>query len=129
MIKILIVDDSHADAELLQQALLDQAPDIAVSHVLDGDAAVEFLDGKGPVDLIVLDHYLPKRSAEESVAFLREKNAGGRGLLIILTSHISARHREALLEAGALLVDDKPMDWDGYLMIASKLIGLCKKET
>ncbi len=78
-IEILLVEDSEADAGLMEEALKEGALSNNNLHRVDnGDAAMEFLHKRGKYrnspqpDLIMLDLNLPKKDGREVLAEIKQ---------------------------------------------------------
>jgi chemotaxis family two-component system response regulator Rcp1 len=76
--RLLVVEDSESDIELLREALSDTEPDIALDVVRHGEDALSFLrregefEGAARPDLVVLDLNLPRMGGFEVLRALRE---------------------------------------------------------
>jgi chemotaxis family two-component system response regulator Rcp1 len=76
--RLLVVEDSESDIELLREALADTEPDIALDVVRHGEDALSFLRREGEFagahapDLVVLDLNLPRMGGFEVLRALRE---------------------------------------------------------
>jgi CheY-like chemotaxis protein len=67
--RILLVEDSQADAILIQEALRQAAVDDEVERVTDGEAALARLRGDGPLPgLMLLDLNLPRMDGRAVLA-------------------------------------------------------------
>jgi diguanylate cyclase (GGDEF)-like protein/PAS domain S-box-containing protein len=109
-LRILHVEDSDDDAELILHALRASGCSIATRRV---ETESEYLAALTPApDLILVDYYMPQFTAERALALLQ-----ARGLdvpIIIVSGHISADAAVALMKAGAhdyVLKDDLPRLW------------------
>jgi two-component system, chemotaxis family, response regulator Rcp1 len=76
--RLLVVEDSEADVELLREALSDSEPAVALDVVRHGEDALAFLRREGTFtgaarpDLVVLDLNLPRMGGFEVLRALRE---------------------------------------------------------
>ena len=76
--RLLVVEDSESDIELLREALSDTEPEIALDVVRHGEDALSFLRREGAFssaaapDLVVLDLNLPLMGGFEVLRALRE---------------------------------------------------------
>ena len=92
---ILLVEDDSNDILLIQRAFRMVNPTNPIQIVKDGDAAVDYLSGKGEYGdreqyplptLILLDLKLPRRSGVEVLQWIRQQPVLKRIPIIILTS-------------------------------------------
>jgi two-component system, chemotaxis family, response regulator Rcp1 len=76
--RLLVVEDSESDIELLREALADSEPEVALDVVRHGEDALSFLRREGEFeraarpDLVVLDLNLPRMGGFEVLRALRE---------------------------------------------------------
>ena len=108
--RILLVEDDHALADVLASGLRAQAYAVDVAH--DGDAAV-YQAAINPYDAIVLDVMLPRRDGLSVCAEVRQKGSSAR--ILMLTARDTVEDRVAGLDSGA---DDylvKPFDFTELL--------------
>jgi chemotaxis family two-component system response regulator Rcp1 len=87
MTRILLVEDSRADAILIQEALRQVSSDHSVETVTDGERALARLRGSGTrPDLVLLDLNLPRKDGRAVLAEIK----GDEGLksipVIVLTT-------------------------------------------
>ena len=77
-IQVLLVEDSHGDVRLTQEAFRHANPSIVLQVASDGVEAMAFLRHEGPnvhaprPDLILLDLNLPKMDGREVLALIKE---------------------------------------------------------
>jgi|SoiMethySBSTD1v2_1073268.scaffolds.fasta_scaffold489166_2 two-component system, chemotaxis family, response regulator Rcp1 len=90
--QILVVEDNPADVHLLQLALQHAKVHYVLTHVLDGQAAVDFCLRRGPYqeaprpDVLVLDLHLPKLDGFEVLERLKEGNILSHMAIIIFST-------------------------------------------
>lgn len=97
-LRLLVVEDSELDHELLLRALRRQGFEPDALRVEDG-AALEAALRKGPWDAVISDHHLPRFSSGEA---LRTVRASGLDLpFIIVSGLIGEDAAVAALQAGA----------------------------
>ena len=97
-LRLLVVEDSELDHELLLRALRRQGFEPDALRVEDGEA-LEAALRKGPWDAVISDHHLPRFSSSEA---LRTVRASGLDLpFIIVSGLIGEDAAVAALQAGA----------------------------
>lgn len=122
-LRILLVEDNPAHAELILRSLEDHQIPNEISHVSDGEEALHFLLRKGPYqepsssprpDLILLDIRLPKIDGLEVLKRIRDNETLEPIPTVILTT--SGAERDVLqayrFHANSYLV--KPLDFEQF---------------
>lgn len=85
--RVLLVEDTPAEAQLITTALESGAVPVQVDHVLDGETALETLRAGHPrPDLVLLDLGLPGLSGHEVLAELKQDPSLRRIPVVMLTS-------------------------------------------
>ncbi len=130
MLKILLVEDNPAHAELIIRSL--EAHDVPnrIYHVADGEAALNFLQHNGQFseiltsprpDLILLDIRLPRIDGLEVLRRIRTNESLESIPTVILTT--SGAEQDVLeaykLHANSYLV--KPLDFDQFMRLMNDL--------
>jgi len=122
-LRILLVEDNEAHAELIRRTLQDHQVATSIYHVLDGEAALDFLhhrnawsdESQSPrPDLILLDVRLPKIDGLEVLREIRASEELQAIPTVILTtsdteSDVARAYR---LHANSYVV--KPIDYDVF---------------
>ncbi|HSY17405.1 MAG TPA: response regulator [Candidatus Acidoferrales bacterium] len=118
-IHILLVEDNHDHAELLRRDLEHFPLPTHLYHVEDGEAAVEYVFGRGPFsnraefplpDVILLDLRLPRLDGMEVLKLVKNDPATGRVPVIVLTTSDAERDVTAALAGKADKFLTKPAD-------------------
>lgn len=108
--RVLYLEDSAADADLVRHALARQAPDMVLEIASTLRAALQCLTAQAPAyDLILSDLRLPDGSGLDLLGHVRER--GLRIAVVILTGSGDQVSAIAALKAGA---DDYLVKRDGY---------------
>jgi two-component system, chemotaxis family, response regulator Rcp1 len=125
-VRILIIDDNPADVGLLKEALLEECPVCEITHLDNGERAIDYLLRRGgyaerPIpELIILDLNMPKLDGHEvlkTVQFTPELS----GIAVtILSSSPHEMARAALLHPSRLF--QKPFDLDAFLAVARDIL-------
>ena len=71
--KFLIVDDISELREILKMDI-EANYDVEIIEAVDGQEAIDFLNTKGPFDLVICDYSMPKRSGADVYLELRKLN-------------------------------------------------------
>ncbi len=90
-LRILLVEDHHADARLVEEALLDCNIPVQLKHLQDGAEAVEFLrtevsaQPEQKPDLIILDLNMPRKDGHEFLNEMKDYLDATETPVILLT--------------------------------------------
>lgn len=126
-VKILLVEDSPDDADLMVEALRDSDLNLSITVAEDGEIAMNYLLGKDGhaaavrPDLILLDLHLPRKNGHEVLAEIKQDPVLHRIPVIVLTS---SDNEQALLAAYDLRANccvSKPVDQDQFALTVKKI--------
>jgi CheY-like chemotaxis protein len=123
---VLIVEDHELQARLLRRALAERLPSCEVEIVGDGAQAMRRLarsDGRVP-DLLVFDLALPGATGHELLSACAGDARLAHVPAAVVTSSDSPDDRDRSLALGAALHLAKPLDLDGFVSLADRLVGL-----
>lgn len=118
---VLIVEDNPDHALLVRLAAQRVDPDLDVHVVGDGQEALAYLSGEGgfadrtrhPLpQLLILDLVMPRLDGFGVLAWLGERPEWEALPVVVLTSSVSPRDEERVLELGAVSFETKPADLD-----------------
>lgn len=125
----MIADDNSDELVLLKEMVYSIDPKAQISTVSDGQQAFDACTkpDHAAFDLVVLDYYLPVKTAKEVVLQLSAIEGKSPLRVVVLSSYLSSQEQESLLKLGATLVLQKPADYDGYLVLARRLIELARR--
>ena len=107
---VLIVEDNADDVLFIRRALRKSGIDVPVDVVGDGDAALEYLLGRGehadrvgqPVPtLVLLDLKLPRRSGIEVLEALRTEPVRSQMVIVVLSGSSDSSDIQRAYAAGA----------------------------
>ncbi len=121
--RILLVEDSSADVELLRRAMLAAKLDCELTILEDGAEALAFLQKVKsqpetlPPDLIILDLNLPKNDGVEVLQAMRSSGVLSQAHVAVLSSSPSFRERARIEHLGIDRYITKPADLDEFLRI------------
>jgi CheY-like chemotaxis protein len=121
--RLLVVEDSEADIELLREALADSEPALELDVVRHGEDALSFLRREGAYrtaarpDLVVLDLNLPRMGGFEVLRALREDvDPRLRRLpVVVFTTSSSGADVDRAYDLHASSFVTKPTAFDHYL--------------
>jgi CheY-like chemotaxis protein len=121
--RLLVVEDSESDVELLREALSDSDPRVELDIVRHGEDALAFLRREGefeaaaPPDLVVLDLNLPRMGGFEVLKALRaDIDPRLRRLpVVVFTTSGTATDVETAYDLHASSFVTKPTAFEHYL--------------
>lgn len=126
-IKVLLVEDSLADARLIKEVFKEEKILIDVDLVRDGEAAMEYLKRQGSYstaiapDLIILDLNLPKKDGREVLSEIKnDPNLQPIPVVILTTS----QSEEDILKSYKLKANcyiTKPIDLNQFTKIIKSI--------
>ena len=122
--KILICDDNDFDVYILLASLNIIGLSIEVLRARDGVEALNCLSRDSELDLVILDHWLPKKSGLDVIHELRRCGGFPQCPVVVLTSSLGKEH-EALRNLGVHAILEKPLNLDGYRRVGESLAKLC----
>jgi CheY-like chemotaxis protein len=117
---ILVADDDRNDFLLIQLAFQKAGLSVALSHVLDGQQAVDYLTASGQFkdragqplpDLLLLDLKMPKMDGFDVLTFLRNDPSLQQMRVVVLSASQIQEDIEKALELGAKRFLTKPADF------------------
>ena len=126
-IEVLLVEDSEADAVLVEETLLDSKLTMNLHVVHDGVEAMDYLQRKGKYqqqripDLIILDLNLPKKDGREVLAEIKEDDQLKPIPVVVLTTSSAEEDiiRSYKLHANCYIT--KPLDFDQFAKIVASI--------
>lgn len=127
---ILMVEDEANDVLLLKRALKKEGVTLPVQVVSDGQAAVQYLEGRGPFTdrerhplpcLILMDVKLPRKNGLEVLRWLRGREDLKDLPVFMLTSSSENRDRNEAEEQGVEAYRVKPVTLDELLGVAREI--------
>ena len=129
--RILLAEDNPSEALLLQLAFTSQDLPFVIETVPDGERLMSRLRELAETpdrqfSLAVLDVNLPRLSAEEVLVTLDLERIKLQIPVIILTSYLPESRQHRFRQLGVRKILTKPMDFDGYLQLATVVASLCE---
>lgn len=128
-VRVLLVEDSRADARLVMEVFHEEMIDVDVDVVRDGEQAMAYLRKEGEFqetarpDLIILDLNMPKKDGREVLAEVKGSPDLKTIPVVILTTSQSDEDvvRSYALQASCYVT--KPIDLDQFTKIIKALDG------
>jgi len=123
----LIVEDNRGDVVLVREALNDSAMPFELTHVSDGEQALDFLHRRFPhadaarPDLVLLDLNLPKHDGWEVLSEIRSMPEFIDTPVVILSSSGNPEDRERAASTPNALHIRKPSTLDEFLAIGDQI--------
>jgi chemosensory pili system protein ChpA (sensor histidine kinase/response regulator) len=117
---ILVVDDSLTMRKVAGRTL--QREGYRVELARDGVEALEMIDRLNP-DLVLMDLEMPRLNGFEVVSQLRRSEATHDLPVVVMTSRIGDKHREAARELGVHDFIGKPFQDQDLLSAVSRILG------
>ena len=108
-LKILVVEDEMAVAHVIALVLGGLAAKV-VTATNGFEALMKIGATDQPFDIIITDHRMPRMAGLELVRRLREKNFGGK--ILVLSAHLSEEDIQSYDELKVDMMMTKPFDVD-----------------
>jgi len=127
LVKVLLVEDSPDDADLMVAALNEGSLTHRVSLVEDGEEAIAYLRREGayetaPVpDLILLDLHLPRKNGFEVLAAIKADEQLRRTPVVIMTSTDNEQDFVTAYDLHANCCVSKPLDQEQFAVVVKKI--------
>ncbi|MGE0812408.1 MAG: response regulator [Vicinamibacterales bacterium] len=106
-VRVLLVEDNEANADMLSRRLVRQGFEVAVA--VDGLQALAAAARERP-DLILMDINLPKIDGWEATRRLKANPATASVPVVALTAHAMVADRQKCFDAGCDEFETKPVD-------------------
>jgi two-component system response regulator len=126
-IEVLLVEDSEADATLVEESLQDSKLKVNLQVVHDGVEAVNYLNKRGEYrgvstpDIIILDLNLPKKDGREVLEDIKGDENLKRIPVVVLTTSSAEEdiYRSYKLHANCYIT--KPLDFEQFAKIVASI--------
>jgi CheY-like chemotaxis protein len=129
--KILVIDDSIAEIEVLRVALNEQGEEYELETLADGAAALTFVQEhrlglrKPDPCVILLDLHLPKHDGVAVLRAIRAAPTMSHLKVVVLTGLASPWERAEIASLGTLL-RQKPADLSEFMDLAQYIFAICR---
>lgn len=128
-VRLLLVEDNHADAELMRVAFAEIVPTLQLERVTDGELALARLRSAAPPTgvalpaLMLLDLNLPRVHGKEVLAAIRGDPAYRHLPVLVLTTSTSEQDVLDCYRLGANAYLIKPVGYAGILNMVRRIAG------
>src|ERR1700691_1550164 len=128
MLRILLVEDNPADAQMLQTSLVKTGMPVEITRIEDGEKAIEYRasdhrTAASPCcDIVLLDLNLPRVGGYEVLQYIRGRNELKSLPVIIMSGSRDMDEIDRCYQAGANSYICKPTNLDEILFTASSLL-------
>lgn len=126
-IRILMVEDSSADAKLLSTALRRVGFVGIIEHVTSAEAGLEFLRSVDSIHLVLLDLNLPGMGGLDLLEIIKSDKILRRHPVAILSTSDAPRDVERAMDLHANAYFQKPGEFSEIMELAKALLGLWSK--
>jgi PAS domain S-box-containing protein len=124
-VKILLAEDSSADAELFEESLRRTGMIAEIDHCTDGEECIRRIasyPAAKPPDLCVIDLHLPHVDGLKLVETIRSNPSFVHTPLIVLTSSSSIKDKNVCLDLGANAFISKPTNPDDFISVIASTV-------
>ncbi|WP_446751256.1 nSTAND1 domain-containing NTPase [Streptomyces noboritoensis] len=115
---VLVVDDDVRNVFALTSVL--EQNGLTVWYAESGQEAIDMLEGRPGVDLVLMDVMMPEMDGNETMKRIRRIPGYEALPVVALTAKAMADDRERSIEAGASAYLTKPVDTDALLTVIEK---------
>ena len=123
--EILYLEDNLGEAFLLREAVRKLNENIRVVTAGDGEVALaHLLSARERPCVIVLDLNVPRIDGRQVLKAVKSHHQL-KTVRTVVFAETAARKEIQLTEYAPDLFLSKPMDFDGYMVVAEKIIALC----
>lgn len=126
-LRILLVDDSEADAYFTKMAFAETYPSISLEVVRDGVEALEFLRNEGHYEdvaiphIVILDLNMPRRDGRSTLNDIKSDPALRSLPVIMLTTSSDPEDILSAYQGYANSYITKPTDFEGYTEVVTRI--------
>lgn len=126
-IRVLLVEDSRADARLMIEVFKEEHINVDVDIVRDGEEAMDYLKQQGkykgaPVPkLIILDLNMPKKDGREVLAEVKSDSKLSTIPVVVLTTSQSEEDIQKSYKLHASCFVTKPLELEKFIAIIKSL--------
>ncbi len=126
--RILIADDDPEDMELMEEAILEIAPDTELFKFSNGRMVTEYLEKTTPETLpgaVVLDYNMPELTGAEVLLYMQKQERLQHIPKIVLSTSNSSQHIRECVANGAHEYIVKPDNIRELSTLAQKIMNYC----
>jgi CheY-like chemotaxis protein len=122
MLRILLVEDNPADAQMLRTSMVKTGLPLEIIRVEDGEKAIGYLATSPSCDIVLLDLNLPRVGGYEVLEYIRNRKELKRLPVIIMSGSTDVDEIDRCYQAGANSYICKPIRLDEILSMAVALV-------
>jgi len=119
--KVLLVDDDMRNVFALSRVLEDRG--LQIHKAANGRKALEMLDEKPDIDLVLMDIMMPVMDGYEAMRYIREQDRFQNLPILALTAKAMTGDRAECIEAGANDYIPKPVDVESLISLMRKWLS------
>jgi CheY-like chemotaxis protein len=127
--EITLIEDSPGDTMLVRLALSEAGLNCGLRVIEDGEQAIIFLESLSPIDLVLVDMNLPKRSGEEILTRLRSIECYAQTPVIVMTGSDAPSDRERMEKHALLTYFRKPSSLAEFMQLGSIVREALERKT
>lgn len=127
---ILIADDDPEDLELVEEAILNAAPEAELHKFTSSITAIEYLDRASDASLpqlIILDYNMPELNGAWFLAAIKMKDRYRRIPKVVLSTSDAPLHIDECMRNGATEYIIKPDNMQALWALGKRLLNICGK--
>ncbi|HLJ51525.1 MAG TPA: response regulator [Bryobacteraceae bacterium] len=124
--QVLMIEDNPGDAILVREALKEAELSFELTHLKDGDEAIDYIEaltqpGRVQPDLVLLDLHLPKRNGWRVFAAIRSHPLVIQIPVVIFTSSSDPRDRVRGENADRTIYIRKPSTIEEFMAVGREI--------
>ena len=116
--EVLCIDDDQDDLLFMKEAIAGHRPEFSMVEVLDGSAALEFLNKAKKEDrlpcLIIMDINMPKMDGKKTIPFIKNDPVLSSIPLVVFTTSSNISDRRFFEDFDVIYIT-KPAHYEGFV--------------
>ena len=123
-VHVLFADDDADESYLFKEALEHLSLNVTFTHVIDGNALLEYLNTAQTPDLVFLDLNMPYKDGTEALEEIRKMPKFEKLPLIIYSTANNKGYIDACLAKGASRFVIKPTSFNGIMKVINAVLSI-----